>query len=45
MRQVQEWAGHSTITVTERYSHLAPGAGRAQIRALDRRVPKALRVV
>lgn len=35
LRQIQEWAGHSSITVTERYSHLVPGAGRALIGALD----------
>ncbi len=34
LRQVQEWLGHSTITMTMRYSHLAPGSGDA-IRALD----------
>lgn len=36
LRQVQEWLGHSTIAMTERYSHLAPGGGGA-IRALDAR--------
>lgn len=34
IRQVQEWLGHSTIMMTMRYSHLAPGSGSA-IRALD----------
>jgi site-specific recombinase XerD len=34
IRQVQEWLGHSTITM--RYAHLAPGSGDA-IRALDSR--------
>ena len=45
MRQVQEWAGHSTIMVTERYSHLAPGAGKEQIKALDRPELPKLRAV
>ena len=27
LRQVQEWLGHSTITMTMRYAHLAPGGG------------------
>ena len=35
MRQVQEWLGHSTITMTMRYSHLAPGAGKELIGLLD----------
>jgi site-specific recombinase XerD len=35
LRQVQEWLGHSTITMTMRYSHLAPGSGAALIRALE----------
>jgi integrase len=34
LRQVQEWLGHSTMMMTMRYSHLAPGGGDA-IRALD----------
>lgn len=34
LRQVQEWLGHSTITMTMRYSHMAPGTGEA-IRVLD----------
>ena len=36
LRQVQEWLGHSTITMTMRYSHLAPGGNSALISALDR---------
>jgi integrase len=28
LRQVQEWMGHSTIMMTMRYAHLAPGGGR-----------------
>lgn len=34
IRQVQEWMGHTTIAMTMRYAHLAPGGGDA-IRALD----------
>ena len=34
LRQVQAWLGHSTIAMTERYSHLAPG-GESAIGALD----------
>lgn len=35
LRQVQEWLGHSTITMTMRYAHLAPGGGANLIRALE----------
>jgi site-specific recombinase XerD len=35
LRQVQEWLGHSTITMTMRYMHLAPGGGRELIGVLD----------
>ena len=35
LRQVQEWLGHSTILMTMRYSHLAPGGGREYLVALD----------
>jgi len=35
LRQVQEWLGHSTIIMTMRYSHLAPGGGREFLAALD----------
>jgi integrase len=35
LRQVQEWLGHSTILMTMRYSHLAPGGGREFLSALD----------
>jgi site-specific recombinase XerC len=35
IRQVQEWLGHSTITMTMRYSHLAPGSGANLIQALE----------
>ena len=35
LRQVQEWLGHSTINMTMRYAHLAPGGGAALIRALE----------
>lgn len=35
LRQVQEWMGHSTILMTMRYAHLAPGGGREFLAALD----------
>ena len=35
LRQVQEWLGHSSIIMTMRYSHLAPGGGREYLAALD----------
>jgi integrase len=35
LRQVQEWLGHSTIMMTMRYAHLAPGVGANLIRALE----------
>jgi integrase len=35
LRQVQDWLGHSTITMTMRYSHLAPGQGADLIQALE----------
>jgi integrase len=35
LRQVQEWLGHSTIAMTMRYSHLAPGSGQEMIGALE----------
>jgi integrase len=35
LRQVQEWLGHSTIQMTMRYAHLAPGGGREFLSALD----------
>ena len=35
IRQVQEWLGHSTIMMTMRYAHLAPGGGADLIRVLD----------
>jgi site-specific recombinase XerD len=35
LRLVQEWLGHSTITMTMRYAHLAPGGGADLIRALE----------
>jgi hypothetical protein len=36
LRQVQEYLGHSTITMTMRYAHLAPNDGADMRRALDR---------
>ncbi len=33
--QVQQWMGHSTINMTMRYAHLAPGAGADWIKALE----------
>ena len=33
--QVQQWMGHSTIAMTMRYAHLAPGAGADWIRMLE----------
>jgi integrase len=35
LRQVQDWLGHSTINMTMRYAHLAPGGGANLIRALE----------
>jgi integrase len=35
LRQVQDWLGHSTMMMTMRYSHLAPGGGREFLTALD----------
>jgi hypothetical protein len=35
VRQVQDWMGHSTITMTMRYAHLAPDGGADLIRALE----------
>jgi integrase len=35
IRQVQDWMGHSTITMTMRYAHLAPDGGADLIRALE----------
>jgi site-specific recombinase XerD len=35
LRQVQEWLGHSTINMTVRYAHLAPGSGASLILALE----------
>ena len=36
LRQVQEYLGHTTITMTMRYAHLAPNDGGDMFRALDR---------
>jgi len=35
IRQVQEWMGHASITMTMRYAHLAPNGGRQYLSALD----------
>jgi integrase len=35
IRQVQEWLGHASITMTMRYAHLAPGGGREYLSALE----------
>ncbi|HEX7507068.1 MAG TPA: tyrosine-type recombinase/integrase [Polyangia bacterium] len=35
IRRVQDWLGHSTIAMTMRYAHLAPGSGSDLIRALE----------
>jgi site-specific recombinase XerD len=35
IRRVQDWLGHSTITMTMRYAHLAPGSGAELIQALE----------
>jgi integrase len=34
IKQVQEWLGHSTITMTMRYAHLAPNADKVSLVAL-----------
>jgi site-specific recombinase XerD len=36
LRQVQDYLGHSTIAMTMRYAHLAPGDGADVRRALNR---------
>ncbi len=35
LNQIQHWLGHSTITMTMRYAHLAPGSGAEFIAALE----------
>jgi integrase len=37
--QVQQWLGHSSITMTMRYAHLGPGAGSSLIDRLEERAP------
>jgi site-specific recombinase XerD len=39
MKIVAELLGHSTITITNRYAHLAPGAMRAAVAKLDEPAP------
>jgi integrase len=39
--QIQAWMGHSTITMTMRYAHLAPGTGNQWIERLDAGVAAA----
>jgi integrase len=34
LKQVQDWLGHSTITMTMRYAHLAPHGGREHLAGL-----------
>jgi integrase len=35
LNQIQQWLGHSTINMTMRYAHLAPGSGANLISALE----------
>jgi integrase len=35
LNQIQQWLGHSTIHMTMRYVHLAPGSGANLITALE----------
>jgi integrase len=39
LKEVQEALGHQTITMTMRYSHLAPDRLRAAVAALDGMLP------
>jgi site-specific recombinase XerD len=41
LHQVQAWLGHSTITMTMRYAHLAPGNGADLIGVLERGTARA----
>jgi site-specific recombinase XerD len=41
IRRVQEWLGHSTITMTMRYSHLAPNGDANLNAALDAQLAQA----
>ncbi len=36
LRQIQSYLGHSTMTMTMRYAHLAPNDGGNMVRALER---------
>ena len=38
LKVVQELLGHASITMTERYSHLTPGAKKAAVEVLDRKI-------
>lgn len=35
LKVVQEWLGHSTITMVMRYAHFSPGSDRAMIQLID----------
>jgi hypothetical protein len=40
LRQVQEWLGHSTITMTRRYAHQVPGSGAEFIHTVEEPVSR-----
>jgi site-specific recombinase XerD len=39
LKVIQELLGHSTITMTMRYAHLAPRVSREAVRMLDENAP------